>query len=251
MQRVVVVLGAYGFLSFLPVLLFFQPYLSRPSPLQPLRYGDLLDIALTPLVGVGTFALLYRLLPAISKADDRGRPLFRALFWAFSILYLEGHGMHLAADSIASNLTFQSPAKLQQAVYFFDELISHVLWFGAAVCLALLTVAYQSIHFADRTCGQRAIVLLVGSGVLYGTGFGLFMIEGQTAVWLTPVVLVGTLWMAYEWLNDFTGIGKRPALVFFLSGFVSLLLIVVIWAVRFGGFVQPSSVVHIPNIGVR
>jgi len=56
MTRVVAILSAYGLVTVLPIFFVFQSFLAVDLPGIPIRYGDLLDLLLTPWIGVGVSA---------------------------------------------------------------------------------------------------------------------------------------------------------------------------------------------------
>ena len=173
MTRIVAILSTYGLVTVLPIFLVFQPFFMVDLPGFPIRYGDLLDLLLTPWIGVGVFALLYVFLPKASISSTGHKNLYRVLFWTFSVLYVEGHGMHLAANSIGNNLAANSDARLALSIFLFDEPIGHLLWLGGAIGLALIAIAYQISHSSRDQLTRRQIWLILISGMLYGVGFAL------------------------------------------------------------------------------
>lgn len=58
MTRIVATLRAYSIASALPIYFVLQPFITVDLPGVPIRYGDLLDLLLTPWIGVEVFALL-------------------------------------------------------------------------------------------------------------------------------------------------------------------------------------------------
>ena len=83
MTRIVAILSAYGIVTVLPIIFIFQPFFVVELPGIPIRYGDLLDLMLTPWIGVGVFALLYVFIPKASESSTGHKNLYRLLFWTF------------------------------------------------------------------------------------------------------------------------------------------------------------------------
>jgi len=241
MTRIVAILSAYGLVTVLPIFFVFQPFFVVDLPGIPIRYGDLLDLLLTPWIGVGVFALLYVFIPKASDSSTSHKNLYRVLFFAFSVLYVEGHGIHLAANSIGNNLAANTDARLALSIFLFDEPIGHLLWLGGAIGLALITVAYQTSHTSRDQLSRRQIWLILASGMLYGVTFGLTIIEGQSALWAGPLVVGALIVMGIRWLRGSAKWTKRPASTFFVSGFAVLLATLGVWLLRFGSFVEPST----------
>ncbi len=241
MTRIVAILSTYGIASALPIYFVLQPFFTVDLPGVPIRYGDLLDLLLTPWIGVGVFALLYVSIPVASDASTTHRNLFRLLFWTFSVLYVEGHGMHLAANSIGNNVVANTDLRLARSIFLFDEPIGHLLWLGGAIGLALAAVAYQTSYTAREPLTRRQIWLILVCGMFYGVSFALTIIEGRSALWALPIVLGALIVMGYGWLRGQWELSRRPASAFFLSGFTLLLITLGVWFVGFGGFVEPST----------
>ncbi len=242
MRRLVAVLSLYGLLSFLPILIVQHPNFARRVPGLFVRGGDLIDLLLTPLVGVGTYVLLYALIPAESDAAAPPPRAIRGLFWLLAILYIEGHGMHLAADAIRSYLTPAADADLNAIAFLFDEVISHGLWLGGALGLAGVASVHQRRFEARTKLSTEQLGLLTLSGALYGAGFGLFLLEGRVAaVFLFPLV-IAALALVADVLHQPRRLLRRPVWAFFLPGFLTILLLFTSWWLRFGSFVEPSQV---------
>ncbi|MCU1692742.1 MAG: hypothetical protein JWM64_1833 [Frankiales bacterium] len=134
---------AYGVLHHLGLL---------PDGLGPLgggtRVADLLDLAVPPLVLAPALLALHR-----CGTDRRGWVLAAV----GALLYVEGHGVHLAANSIDNARGDAAP------VHLWDEVVGHGLWYSG---LALLVVALARaaapvpLRTTPTAC---ALALLVGA----------------------------------------------------------------------------------------
>ena len=56
------------------------------------------------------------------------------------MLYVEGHGRHLAANLIGNNLVANTDARLALSVVLFDEPIGLPMWFARVIGLAQVAV---------------------------------------------------------------------------------------------------------------
>jgi hypothetical protein len=188
--------------------------------LLPHALGDALDL-LTPFAVVGSSTGLLMALGARRGA--------LAVAMLAGILYVDGHGIHLSANSIHN----QHPVgRVEQVAYFWDERFSHtelVLgWFGlvASFCLA-----EGDARRPPPATGSR--LPLVATTLLLGFTFFTSTVEGQTW-WL--LVGVTPLFVVWAW--------RRPrALVIAAAGaYLWGTALVGAWAILNGGVPQFSDV---------
>ena len=139
----------------------------------PTRWADWIDLA-TPFVICGAVAGVLR-----------GAGASRATWGAYLvgvILYTEGHGIHLSANSISNAINPHPPI-----VELWDETIGHYLWYGGfAILVAVLAVAT-----ADRRPRGGALAYL--AAVVVGFTHFTNSVEGQVP-WMgivTAVVFTG------------------------------------------------------------
>ena len=148
-----------AFLAFAAVFFVFH---QLPSTLFSDRVEAAVDV-LTPFaVAAATVAVM------LAIGAPRG-PVLVAVF--AGVLYVHGHGVHLAANSIHND------GAQGDLVYFWDERFSHIEavlgWFGlvAAFCLAECAAASRS-RMSPR--------LLAAAALLLGWTFFTSTVEGQT-----------------------------------------------------------------------
>jgi len=157
----------------------------------PTRWADWIDLAL-PLAVLG-FA------GATLLSADARRPTW-IVFALGALLYAQGHGIHLAANSV-SNV---DPG---ETAYLWDEVVGHYLWYaGFAVIVAALAVA-----LADRKArgGVAAHLLAAAVGFTHFTN----SIEGQT-----PWLGIGTALVFSVWgLLTLDGMGRYLVTTYGLS----------------------------------
>lgn len=146
-----------------------------------------------------------------------------------SIVYVEGHGIHLAANSISNDRQGMSVmiVSTNDVVHLWDEVVGHYLWYAG---LAIL-VATCAASARGRSIGVRTPVLVVGGGVS-GMTWATNGLEGGTAIASLSCAAVALVWALRS-----DG-GLRSALV---AGSVVALGILCVYGIVHGGFPQPSS----------
>jgi hypothetical protein len=177
--------------------------------------GDWVDLA-TPVMVVGAAAALL--------ASLRAPPAALAVAFISAILYVDGHGIHLAANSIAR----ESPTgDAERTAHFWDESFSHVEWhlgwigLVGAFCLAERAAARPLSGFIQ-----------VATAVLLGATFFTSTVEGGTW-WLA--LAAGSVFVAWA-LRD-----RRPILVASAAAFAVAAVLMAVWAVWQGGVPQFSE----------
>lgn len=176
----------------------------------PTRWTDWLDL-LTPYAVVGT-AL------AVLLAARPGRATW-ALAAVGAVLYVQGHGIHLAANSVSNRLE-------DDAVHLWDEVVGHLVWYAG---LGLLVVALvRAVRGEPLRTGPVALALAAAFGVTHATN-GL---EGGTA----PLSLAFAVGVSV-WATRLPGPVRRLLLV----AYVPAALVLAAWGLRHGGFPQPSE----------
>lgn len=167
------------------------------------RWADWLDL-LTPWLVVGTA------LAALAAAGTDRRGWWTALLGG--ALYVQGHGVHLAANSIGNVRGDGAPTHL------WDEVVGHWLWYAG---VALLVVSL--VRAVPLRTTPLAIALAVATGLTWTTN-GL---EGTAAVGALGVAVALAAW---RW---------RSALV--LTSFGTSALVLVSYGLWQGGFPPPSA----------
>lgn len=200
-----------AFLAFAAVFFIFH---QLPSVLFTDRVEAAVDV-LTPFaVAAATVAVL------IALAAPRGPVLAAVLA---GVLYVHGHGVHLAANSI------HNEGAQGDLVYFWDERFSHVEavlgWFGlvAAFCLAE-RVTSRSLSTSPA--------LLTLAALLLGWTFFTSTVEGQT--WwlqLPAAALFGVAALR----------APRPLLRAAAGAFAVGAALILVWAIWHGGVPEFSE----------
>ena len=233
MKRIPALTLIFAVLSvvFILLLIFFR----FPFGLYPLiSWQDALDM-LTPLVLIPVYWLLFKY--AAGEAPSQAEEV---AFMVLAALWVLGHGMHLAANSIdnlSEALARQhvidiTATGVYQLTYFFDERLSHVVWHLGIVGLAALLVAREARRPAE---GAAATWVTVVVGVIYGILLFCIFIEGQTVALGLPCMAALTL---YGLMAGPRKVPQRPVLSFFFVAGALTLIALAGWGLYWRGFPQ-------------
>ena len=223
------------FTVFFLLLIFFR----TPFFLYPLMsYQDALDI-LTSLVLIPIYWLLFRF--ASKSPSSQAEEI---AFMLLAALWVMGHGMHLAANSI-NNLAEALAKKqvidinstdLYQLTYFFDEHLSHYLWHIGVLGLAGLLI-YREWRQPSGSNTKWWITAL--AGLIYGFTLFCIFLEGQTVPLGLPIVLIFGL-MVLIW--GLRRLAQQPILAFFFIACLVAMVFFIGWGLYWTGFPQFSEV---------
>jgi hypothetical protein len=181
---------------------------SLPSGLGPAgngtRWADWIDLV-TP------FAVLVP--AAMALRDARARAPLWALFAVGGLAYAEGHGLHLAANSVGN-------AAPGETAHLWDELVGHYIWYlGAALVTAALAL---TMRYRPRATHPAAYALAVAAGITWATNS-----IGSDALPLGLLVALGAIafgWRHRRGLPVLLAVGYAPGAILitaYLSGAVS------------------------------
>jgi len=223
------------FAVFFLLLIFFR----IPFPLYPLMsYQDALDL-LTPLVLIPIYWLLFE-----SSTRGESSRVEEIVFIVLAAVWVLGHGMHLAANSI-DNL-IENLAKSQQLditgtdvyslTYFFDENLSHYLWHGGILGLVALLGYREWQRSANLTTTWWVTIL---AGVIHGFSLFCIFLEGQTVLLGFPFTVIFTL-LALVWGRK--RLSCQPLLAFFSIACLVAVILFIGWGLYWGGFPEFSEV---------
>jgi hypothetical protein len=195
--------GAYALLHHLGTLpdgLGDAPYATR--------WVDWVDLLVPYLVGGPALVAL-----AVATTDRRG-------WWLALVgagLYVQGHGIHLAANSIG-NARGDAPP-----VHLWDEVVGHWIWYAG---VALLVVAVS--RAVAMPASPIGLLLALGIGATWTTN----ALEGTTAAGSLAVALALAAWGARR--RDGTGL-------LLLVAFGTSALVLAGYGLWHGGFPAPSA----------
>jgi hypothetical protein len=180
--------------------------------------GDWVDLA-TPFAVVGLAAVVLARLGAWGVALGLGI--------AAGIAYVDGHGIHLAANSIrAEGLTGEA----ESVAYFWDEQFSHVEWHvGLIGLLIAFCLAEPWARPPARGSGVQAALVVVLLGFTLFTS----VVEGQTWWLLPPAAALLVVWALAR---------PRPILGACAGAFALAALLLAGWAAWHHGVPEFSDV---------
>ncbi len=201
------------------------------GPFPLMKWGDAFDL-LTPLILIPLYWFIL--------SPVQGRSPRVAVTLAFMVLagvWVEGQGMHLAANSIGHHLEDPAGSAVTRLTGFYDEVLSHYLWHAGVLGMAALWVAG---HWENRMAvpGREWIVVVV-SGVVHGFLLFTILVEGQTAPMVVPFAL---LMSAFLLLRGWSRLRSQPVLAFLLISFVVALVFTLGWGLYWGGLPEFSDV---------
>lgn len=203
------------------VLFLAPPFLPYRFPLYSLiNWADVVDL-LTPLV----LAPLYWLV--LTNTGMRLGTGWVVVFLVLVAAWVDGHGIHLAANAIGHLLKNQ-PGPAQDLTEFWDERFGHYLWHSAALGLSAL-VLVAGARSPELPRDRRWL----GAAAAAVYGFALFLIgdEGGTA----PLLLVfGVAFVAAAWAQR-ARVLASPVLTMFAGGYALMIVLFGIWFVMWGG----------------
>lgn len=181
----------------------------------PSLVGDWLDL-LTPFVVVAPAALLI---------GRRAGTLVLVVAIVGALLYVDGHGIHLAANSIGNE---DPTGDAKDVAHFWDEEWSHFEWhLGWFVLIAAFALAERA-----RVIRVRRWEGMV-SAVLLGWTFFVSTVEGGTW-WLTLIATAVFVPWAVR--------ARGAILVTAAAGFALAAVLIGIWAIWHGGVPEFSDV---------
>jgi hypothetical protein len=202
----------------------FLPYRFSPYPL--INWADVVDL-LTPLVLIPLYWLLFVV------AGRRSGAGWTIVFLIFAAVWVEGHGIHLAANAIGHLLKGRTGSALD-LTEFWDETFSHYLWHGATLALSGLILVSAA---RSESTPSGLDWMAIAAAVIYG--FALFLIgdEGGTA---PLMVAFAAAFIVAAWSVRSRVLGS-PVLTMFAGGYAVALVLFGIWFVYWGGTLPQFS----------
>lgn len=207
-------------------------FLGGPFPLYPLMSGgDALDL-LTPLVLLPIYWQLFRIRP-----DHPARTWETALFVVLAALWVEGQGMHLAANSIGRLVPAVAGSPSGTLAHFYDERLSHYLWHLGLVGLSALLIHRQ--WSAPFVAGTSGLGLAIAAGILHGFNYFIAIVEAATAPLGVPFA-VGVVGLTL--LKGRRELRRQPIVAFFFVAYLMASLCFLGWGLYWRGLPEFSKV---------
>jgi hypothetical protein len=214
---------AVALAGFLLVPPFLKASVLPPEGFTLQETADLL----TPLVATPLAWVVFDLAGGLGR---RGLVAFLLV----SALWVEGQGIHLAANAIGDAFPKGGAEAFYATVpgnldYWLDEILSHWMWHMGWVALSGLVLA-AAIR-ADVRTPDRTSRLAASAGLVHGVAFFFVTVEGLTTALGIPasIVLVGcSTWAARR------GLARHPVITFLLMGSIVTLLGYLGWGALHG-----------------
>ena len=174
------------------------------------RWADWIDLA-TPYVVTGAAGGALR--------AARASRLAWTVFWFAAVLYTQGHGIHLAANSVG-NVAPGEPA------YLWDEHVGHYLWYTGFALLVATLAATLAERRPRGGVGAHLLALLVGFTNFTNS------VEGQTPI---LGIVVAVLFLGWGVVTR-DGLGRV-----LLTAYGFSLLLFTVFGIWQGGFPEFSE----------
>jgi hypothetical protein len=222
-------------LVFISLLVFIR----SKFPLYPLvSYQDVFDV-LTPLVLIPIYWLMFRF--AVNERPGRAEEI---AFLVLAVIWVEGHGMHLSANSIDNliDALARNPATnikgsdVYRLVFFFDERLGHYIWHLGMLGLAALLIYLERVHAVDSVTNWWSSI---AAGIVYGFTYFCIFIQARTVFLGLPFAIIVVL---IALLLDRKKLARRPLLAFFFVAFLVAIILIGGWWLYWGGLPQFTTV---------
>src|SRR5262249_4170619 len=146
-------------------------------------------------------------------------------FIALAACWAEGHGMHLAANSIGHLLGDLPASDAAGLTHFYDEVLGHFIWhFGILGLSALLIYRHWRYPPAGSPAGWLAPGL---AGLIHGLTYFIIVVEAGTGFAGVPfaaaVAVIGLGWGRRQWR-------QQPVLAFFTVAYSIATVLFIGWA---------------------
>lgn len=167
-----------------------------------MRVADVADL-LTPWLTIGLAAWVL-----VGLRPGRGTWW---LFGAGAVLLVDGHGVHLAANSIDNVQPEGATGDVHDLTYLWDEHVGHYLWYSGVVLVALTLLLALRVRPPFRGPWPYVLGLLVALTHFDND------VEGQTPVLgiVAAVVLAGLGWRHRTTAARHVGVAYAMSLVLF------------------------------------
>lgn len=219
--------------AFLFALFIVTPaFLGQRFPPYPLMdNGDVFDL-LTPLVLIPIYWLLFQM-----DGERAPSPKETTVFLILAAFWVQGQGMHLAANSIGHLTASLAGSDVAALTHFYDEVLSHYLWHFGLVGLSALLIYRQWQHpFVGE---KSALGYEFAAGILHGFNYFITVVEAATAPLGVPFAL---LVLVFTLIWGRGSLRQQPILAFFFIAYLVSILFFLGWGLYWGGLPEFSAV---------
>ncbi len=202
--------------------------------------GDALDL-FTPFVLLLVIYKLYTLF-SVSRNDTHMSFHIIMILFIGGITFVEGHGMHIAANAIARHLhtfaMYNTP--LFALTYFFGETLGHILWDCGLVLISIGLIFTGINSSEDEALGRKSLLVMIAS-LLYGFTYFVNGVEGQTVLFTLPLAFIIPIAILSYGKVKKVKIVRNPVLLLFTCAYLVALLLFLIWWIWQKGFPEFSK----------
>jgi hypothetical protein len=206
----------------LAAFLLVPPYLKTSvGPPQAFTFQEAADL-LTPLVVIPLAWLVFDLAGGLGR---RGLVAFLVI----AALWVEGQGIHLAANAVGDAFPHDGAEAFYQTVpgnlnLWLDETLSHWMWHAAWVAISVLVLA-AATRAGPPPMGRTSAAAAV-AGLVHGATFFVVSVEGVTTLLGIPASILILAWIVQA---ERRGFARQPVVTFFLVATIVTILGYVGW----------------------
>ncbi len=143
-------------------------------------------------------------------------------------------GQHSSANQI--HIFVEHPS-----VLFYDEYLSH--WI-LVTTLALIGLSFSWLQLLSKGKTEALKIaekgFLITSGIVQGFVLGIYSVEGRSG-WIAGALSVLSIFLIQKWLKG-RKLQNYPLPLYYIVGYVTVLIVLLWWFVKYGGFFEPSAV---------
>jgi hypothetical protein len=152
------------------------------------------------------------------------------------MLYLNGEGMHVAANAVTRQLGGLEASPAWRASYFFDEVFSHVV-----SDVGLIGISLAVLALAARLPSRRAEPAVAAAAIPFGFAWFADGVEGGTVALMLPAALVALATILVRARGRPAALARNPVLLFYGTAFSLAGVLFLAWRLWQGGFPEFSQ----------
>lgn len=206
-----------------------------------LRTSDLIDM-FTPIAVVFPFYIVCVFVIQASSETSNSISVPGTIFILLigTVLFVEGHGMHLSANAIGHYLESTRDSPIFALSYFLDEILGHILWHTGILLLSigLILAAWK---FNPNRVYHIRMAPIVCASLLYGLTYFLVAVEGQTIIFTLPLSFVIPIIIWWQKRKNYIILVRNPVLLFYCFAYILAFILFILWGTLNRGFPQFSD----------
>lgn len=197
-----------------------------------IKDGDILDL-FTPIILIPLYWLLFKI-----RLQSKPTPKETLVFLIFVAMWVQGQGMHLAANSIGHLINDLADTNdIKTLTHFYDEILSHYWWHFGGIGLSSLLIYRQWQHpFINQPSGLK---WAIGAGIIHGFNYFVDVVESATTPLGVPFSIVVVIFVV---LWGQKRLQQQPVLAFFFTTYLVACLFFLGWGIYHGGLPEFSAI---------